>query len=170
METTMTIRDFDPSEGQAFQGDVAIVPIPDSVAVSTAHEIAPINGRLILQEGEVSGHHHAITLDRAQTAPADPKVRPRKTSRSAERLMADALAGRIVVPTARMYRDDAAVQELVRRCILTRADLAIGILVVEGGPMVVTHEEHDGIRLPVGRFYVGRQVESAGAEQRVVQD
>ena len=54
--------------------------------------------------------------------------------------------------------------------ILTRGDLAIGCLVVEGVSVVVTHEEHDGIRLPPGNYYVGRQVESAGAEERVVAD
>jgi hypothetical protein len=69
-----------------------------------------------------------------------------------------------------MFRDPAAVAELVRRGILTRRDLTIGCLVVEGAPVTVTHEEHDSIRLPPGSYYVGRQIESAGAEQRLIGD
>lgn len=159
-----TIRDFDQTQGQEFQGDIAFVPVPDDIVIDTTDAVAPIDGRLIIQEGEASGHHHAIDLlDRGTT-------RRRKTSRAAERLMAAALAREIALPTARMFRDQEAVAEMCRRGILLRPDLAIGILVVEHGPMVVSHEEHDGIRLQPGRFYVGRQVESAGAEERVVVD
>lgn len=156
------IRDFDPATGCAFQGDVAIVPVPAGISISTADEIQPVNGRLILQEGEVSGHHHAITLPRPVVA--------RKTSRAAERLMADALGGKIKLPTAKLYRDPTAVEAMVRAGILTRTDLCVGFLVVEGGPMTVSHEEHDGIRLPEGSYYIGSQVESAGAEERRVAD
>jgi len=53
-------------------------------------------------------------------------------------------------------------QEMVNRGILARADLAVGVLVVEGRPVVVSHEEHDGIRLPPGNYLIGRQVESVG--------
>jgi hypothetical protein len=81
-----------------------------------------------------------------------------------------ALGGMAKATTARMYRDPAVANEMVRRRILTRADLAIGCLVIEGSPMTVTHEEHDGIRLPEGRYLIGRQVESAGAEERIVAD
>ena len=56
----MNIRDYDPTKGQAFQGDVAIVPVPKGIAISEHDEIKPVAGRLILQEGEVTGHHHAI--------------------------------------------------------------------------------------------------------------
>jgi hypothetical protein len=164
----MQIRDFDPTQGQAFQGDIAIIRIPTSITVAKADEIKPVAGRLIIQEGEVSGHHHAIDILDAPVAVET--TRPRKTSRNTERLMADALAGKIAVPTARMYRDSKAIESLRHLGILTRSDLAIGCLIIESGPMVVSHEEHDGIRLPEGAYYVGRQVESAGAEERVVAD
>jgi hypothetical protein len=167
----MNIRDFNPADGMAFQGDVAIVPIPDNIKIATTDEIKPIEGRLILQEGELTGHHHAITLlERPALTEAEPQIAPVKASRAAQKVMADALANKITVPTAKLYRDPAAVQAMVRADILARADLAVACLVVEGGPMVVSHEEHDGIRLPVGRYYVGRQVESAGAEERRVAD
>jgi hypothetical protein len=158
------IVDWDPADGAAFQGDVAIISMPASIKISRVDEISPVDGCLILQEGELTGHNHAIVLDRPVP------TKPRKTSKAAEKLMADTLAGRIEVPAARLYRDRAAVDAMVRMGVLTRADLAVGCLVVEGGPMVVTHQEHDGIRVPPGQYYVGRQVESAGAEERVVAD
>jgi len=172
----MNIRDYDPTKGQAFQGDVAIVPIPDGIAINTADEIAPIDGRLILQEGEVTGHHHAVTLDpqgrSAHFRPADavatdvlasatPALRRRLSGKSAPASIAGA---------ARMYRDRDAARAMVTAHILDRDDLCVGFLVVEGAPVIVRHEEHDAICIPAGRYYIGRQVESAGAEERLVAD
>lgn len=154
----MNIVDYNPSLGVAFQGDICFVPLPGGVAFSMDDEIETAGGRLIIQEGELSGHHHAITLER-----------PRQ-SLAVDKLIADALAGAVPLPSARMYRDTTALSKYRSAIGLTRTDLFIGFLVVEVGPMVVQHEEHDGIRLPVGRYYVGRQIESAGAEERVVAD
>lgn len=172
-----TIRHYDPSNGQAFQGDVSIIPIPEGIAISTHDEIKPVNGRLILQEGEVSGHHHALDLRQKhfQTqlretgdpllATRDPQLKKMLGAMRKPDVKAEAKPAH-----ARMYRDASVPREMVRRRILTRDDLAIACLVIEGGPMTVTHEEHDGIRLPAGRYLVGRQVESAGAEERIVAD
>lgn len=167
----MNIRNYDPSQGQAFQGDVSIIPIPKGIVISTVQEVKPVDGRLILQEGEVSGHHHAIDLRRKnfQTQPresGDPLMATRDPK------LRKALGGtaKASAASARMYVDESVPREMVRRGILTRADLAIACLVIEGGPMNLTHEEHDGIRLPPGNYLVGRQVESAGAEERVVAD
>jgi len=166
----MKAIDFDPKLGQAFQGDVSIIPIPDGITISTHDEIKPVDGRLILQEGEVSGHHHAIDLVRsrqfrpAQVA-ADPVLNVRDTS------LRKALGGKKApAPTARLYRDPNVAAQMQSRGILTRSNLTIGVLIVESGPMVVSHEEHDSIRVPEGRYLIGRQVESAGAEERVVAD
>lgn len=166
----MTIREYDPKQGQAFQGDVSIIPIPDGIAISTVDEIAPVGGRLILQEGEVSGHHHAIDL-RQKHFQAQPRESGDPLLATRDPKLQKALGGMAKAAwSARMYRDANVPAEMVRRGILTRSDLAISCLVVEGGPITVTHEEHDGIRLPVGRYLVGRQVESAGAEERIVAD
>jgi hypothetical protein len=163
---------FDPATGQAFQGDIAIVPMPADIAIARSDEIAPVDGRLILQEGEVTGHHHAISLTRnfrvTRAVAGDPVLATR--SRRLRRAFRASASKVDAAPTARLYRDAAAVAELVRRRILTRADLAVGCLVVEGAPVTVSHEEHDAIVLPPGSYYVGRQVESAGAEERVVAD
>lgn len=165
----MTIHDFNPADGQAFQGDVSIVPMPASIAISTTDEIAPVEGRLILQEGEVSGHHHAINLRHFQSQPRETGD-PLLATRDPKLRKALGGASKASAATARMYRDPNAVSAMVSGGILTRADLAIGCLVIAGGPMTVTHEEHDGIRLPPGNYLIGRQVESAGADERVVTD
>lgn len=179
----MEIRNYDPAKGDFPQGDLCIFPIPESIKLSAvAVEIAPIDGRLILQEGEVSGHHHAIVVPRVR------RFRP-ETARTGDPTIAtrDAVlashfgGGKAKTGHARLYRDQAAISALVSCGELTRTDLAIGILVVEGGPVMLGHEEHDTIRLPdkwtdaagnprSGRYYVGRQIESAGAEERMVAD
>jgi len=166
----MNIRDFDPAQGQAFQGDVSIIPIPKGISISTVEEIKPIDGRLILQEGEVSGHHHAIDLRQKNFRPdnrviGDPVLNVRDTS-----LRKAFGAKKITAATARMYRDPRAVGAMRQHGLITREDLAVACLVVEGGPIIVSHEEHDAIRLPPGNYLVGRQVESAGAEERIVAD
>lgn len=154
------VKDFDPSKGMAFQGDVSIVPVPHGWRPSKIDEIAPIEGRLILQEGEVTGHHHAIYFleniprfhDTALSATIETAAKPR--------------AG-----TARLYRDaELAARMASSEGPLTRSDLIVGFLEVEGAPVTVTHEEHDGIRLREGVYCIGNQVESAGAEERRVQD
>ncbi len=152
------VKDYDPTKGMAFQGDVSIVPVPHGWRPSTIDEIAPVEGRLILQEGEVTGHHHAIYF-----LENIPRFHDTALSATLE-AKADAK------PTARLFRDPALAQRMVSEGPLTRADLCVGFLVVEGAPITVTHEEHDGIRLPVGVFYVGNQVESAGADERRVAD
>lgn len=167
----MNIRDYDPALGQAFQGDVAIIPIPADIAIATIEEIAPVEGRLILQEGEVSGHHHAVDL-RQRNFQAQPREAGDPLMATRDPKLKKALGGmaKQASGTARMYRDAGVANEMLRRGLLTRTDLAIACLVIEGAPMSVTHEEHDGIRLPTGRYLIGRQVESAGAEERVVRD
>jgi hypothetical protein len=151
-----SIKDFDRSAGLAFQGDIAFIPLPDGYTPKTNDEVPPIDGRLIIQEGEASGHHHAIKLPQPTMFRDDALARGMAVAES--------------LPTVRMFRDNSLAQRLVRDGYLTRADLCIGFLVVENGPVVVAHEEHDGIRFHPGVYYCGRQIESAGAEERVVID
>jgi hypothetical protein len=160
----MPVRDYDPRQGQAFQGDVAIIPVPDIVSIATNDEIAPVDGRLIIQEGEQSGHHHAIRLfDRVAYFRDDGLARELAPSAHAKRK--ESQKG-----TAHLYRDATAAELMVALGLLTRVDLAIGCLVVAGGPVVISHEEHDGIRVPPGNYLVGRQVEGTDADERMVLD
>ena len=164
----MPVRDYDPRQGQAFQGDVAIIPVPNDIAIATNEEIAPVDGRLIIQEGEHSGHHHAIRLfDRVAHFRDDGLARGPARSAHGKRPESRPAAARV---TAHLYRDASAAELMVRRGLLTRSDLAIGCLVVTGGSVVISHEEHDGIRVPPGNYLVGRQVEGADANERMVID
>lgn len=158
----MNVRDWNPDAGMAFQGDVALIPVPAALAASLAtnDEIKPIDGRLILQEGEVTGHHHAIRLPGLSAQPA----------MYADGALARTMETTAALPVARLYRDDALARRLAAEGPLARADLIVAFLKVDNGPVVVSHEEHDAIRIPPGLYAVGRQVESAGAEERRVQD
>lgn len=158
----MNIRDYDPSEGQAFQGDVSIIPIPNSINVDRSDEIAASGSRLLLAEGEATGHHHAIDLFDHPRLDAP--------NRAVERLIVDANAGNFPLPSAKLFRDAEVVEAMLVKGVITRTDLIIAVLVIETGPMVLSHDEHDDIRIPPGAYLVGRQVESAGAEERAVQD
>lgn len=161
----MKTVNWNPKEGCAFQGDIAIVAVPTNITISQVNEIEPVNGRLIIQEGEQSGHHHAIERQfRPMREVGDPTLYVRDTR------LAKAFGGKGKAGTARLYHDEKAINALLKYGILTRTDLAIGFLIVEGGSVVIRHEEHNGICLPPGNYYVGRQVESAGAEERIVRD
>jgi hypothetical protein len=188
----MDIRDYDPTTGQAFQGDVSIIPVPPGISISTVDEIKPVAGRLILQEGEVSGHHHAINL-RERSFQAQPRETgdPVMVTRDPKLSKAFGGASKKTAAVVRMYRNPTAVDAMVSAGILTRTDLAIGFLVIPPGVEVVGHEEHDGIRLlggdggtikpnleiwpggyafQAGRSFIGGQVESAGSDERRVID
>lgn len=201
----MQHRNYDPAHGQAFQGDVAIIPVPAGIDISFAHEIKPVDGKLILQEGELTGHHHHIKLRERnfrQTAQQiDPVLNVRDTSLrkkfgGARTMKATELAKAIEqAPGAKMYRDLTAVQKMASMSVkasngkmapvLTRPDLFVGFLIIPNSE-IVGHQEHDSIQLlggdgsvvtpatgypfQAGRYYVGGQIESAGAEERRVAD
>lgn len=168
----MQARIYDPTQGQAFQGDVSIVPVPAGIAINRADEIKPIDGRLIIQEGEATGHHHAITLPRERNFKNSARQALDAAIGIDSPRLRKAFGGekKLAVGTARLYRDPAAASAMQAKGLLTRTDLAVAVLVVEGAPVTITHEEHEGIRVPPGNYLVGRQVESAGAEERVVAD
>lgn len=166
----MRVVNWNPVDGMAFQGDVSIVPIPADIALSISDEIKPIDGRLIIQEGEATGHHHAIDVTRSRSFRPARELDANLTTRSPRLRRAFGGGKRAELGSARLYRDPSVAAAMVARGLLTRADLAVGTLVVEGDAVTISHEEHDGIRVPPGRYLIGRQVESAGAEERVVLD
>lgn len=168
----MQIIDYDPANGQAFQGDVAIIPIPAGIKIATVNEMRPIDGKLILQEGERTGHHHHIVLRERNFRPATRQVDPVLHVRDTKLRRAFAGSGRRrAISGARMYRDPKVATEMQRMGLLTRTDLAVGCLVVEGAAVVIAHQEHDGIRVAPGKYLIGRQVEGDGAvAERFVED
>lgn len=165
----MKIYDWDPSQGDALQGDVCLFRIPDGIEVSADDEIRPeTDGRLIIASGEVTGHHHAI-WDR------NPPASFREDGAGAGASEADTaamvkVATKEKTGTAKLYRDPTAIDALVREGELTTDALAIGVLIVAKHPVVLRHDEHDAIRIPPGRYYVGGQQEWDAAEARRVAD
>lgn len=144
----MQIFDFNPFEGQAFQGDLVIFAIPGGF--SKEEEILPTKNVLTLLEGEESGHHHCISVDSPEVVNSTGQIAALESAY----LSKD-------VPTAKLYRDNN-----FSSTIVNDPQLVIGFLSIEGAPFIVSHmkdgsptEEHDGIRLPVGTYYVGRQRE-----------
>jgi hypothetical protein len=154
----MKTRNWDPAKGDMQQGDVLLFRIPDHIKLNLTEEISARDGRLILAEGEVTGHHHAIWFPQPVHLRDD--------------AMARAVEARAPAPaaTAKLFSGRAAAEALVRAGEITNARLFIGVLVVEGGPMVLRHDEHDAVRIPPGRFYVGGQAEWDAAEERRVAD
>lgn len=157
------IRDWNPNDGDAYQGDVCLFRLPDNITINMADEILPEETRLILASGEVTGHHHAITLERSP-------ISRNETDKMLDSVVKASRKRKIVVGTARMFRDPAAANALMRAGELTTTALTIGFLVVEGSSVVLRHDEHDAIRIPVGRYYVGAQQEHSAAEARRIAD
>lgn len=168
--TSTSIVDPDFTLGpDCLQGDLCITRLSAEPAKKLSR-LQPIkhqrDGSLRILEGELSGHHHAIYGSRHLARFRD------------DGLARDLTVGTDVPPTefaaisgaATLYLDEDLMRELVRSGEFARADLVVGFLVVEGAPVVVSHPEHGGIRLPEGAYYCGRQVESVGAEERRVAD
>lgn len=157
---------------QVFQGDVWLMKLPDNMKVEKESKI-PNNGKLILQEGEMTGHHHYVdqVMDRAGPAPeldntvdmdavfTDPTLKGMFGSKAKRK---DA--------TAAFYTASKVAEKLVKDNILLRADLVVGLLEVANGPMNLYHQEHGSLCLAPGKYIVGRQIESVAGEERRVAD
>ena len=167
----MIVHDWNPDEGDACQGDVLLFRIPDTIKLDLSDEIKPSANRLVLAEGEVTGHHHAIVLRNAPVMfREDGSGSGVISAGDAAAMISKATARKKKTGTAKLYRDPAALRALVHAKELSGERLAIGVLVVEGAPVVLTHDEHDAIRIPPGRYYVGGQQEWDAGEARRVAD
>jgi hypothetical protein len=165
------IVDWNPDNGDAPQGDVCIFRLPQTIDLSKATDAKEMpyrDNKLILAEGEVTGHHHAIWN------PQPTMFRPDEGSGGA--VVPDLLAQLLNKPmgkiagVAKMFNSPSIISKLVAMGELTVSTLAIGILEVTGAPMVLRHDEHDGIRIPVGTYYVGGQREFNAALERRIAD
>jgi len=156
----MNIIKYDPAQGQCFQGDIMILPLPAGITIATGNEIKPRGGMLVLAEGDVTGHHHAIRygLDAAS------RFHDGALARSLETATAHA------VGAAKMYRDPVALAVLVRTGVLVTDNLCIGFLRIVGECPPLTHDEHGAIQIPPGDYYVGAKREQDAAEEHRVTD
>lgn len=159
----MHILDFDMNHRGAAQGDLYLFRLTDAEAKRLKGEQIKVSqrGTIRLLEGEVTGHHHEIVMDRPPED-ADNSEAIATTALALAKARSAATRGK-----AALFADTNLAGNLPW---LLRRDLIIGFLVVSTGPVVLRHPEHDGIRLPEGTYYVGRQIESAGAEERIVSD
>jgi hypothetical protein len=164
----MKARNWNPDDGDALQGDVILFRVPGDVKLDRTDEISPRGNRLILAEGEVTGHHHAIWQRNPPTMLREDGAGSGASLEDTKAMVASAAKPR--TGTAKLYRDTAAVAALVSRGLLQHDRCAIGFLVVDGGPVTLKHDEHNAIRIPQGRYYVGGQQEWDAAEARRVQD
>lgn len=164
----MKILNWNPDEGNALQGDVCLFRLPGHIEVDTSDEIMPRDNRLILAEGEITGHHHAIWLRNPPNAFREDGAGSGVSEADTASMIATAAKAK--VGTAKLYRDPAAIKALVASKLLTTETLASGVLVVEGDSTVLRHDEHDAIRIPPGKYYVGGQAEFDAASMRRVSD
>jgi hypothetical protein len=231
----MRIIDWDPAKGDLCQGDVILFRIPGRLALVVEDEVKPRDSRLILAEGEVTGHHHAIWEPQpamfrddglARELEAVPVTRPvldwraddddivryakwnehyfeiasagdgdgwiaehrvdghtiwtdryrtRDVAKHMCKLRLQAATGtneddQLAVGTAKLWRAPETVRQLIQLGELAHGRLAIGFLIVDHAPVVLRHDEHDAVRIPPGRYYVGGQSEWDAAEERRVAD
>jgi len=157
--------------GIAAQGDLNIMALPAGYAIDKTDEIKPAKGRITLVEGEATGHSHAI-LGQAFNPPMF------RDDAIAHAAMADFKPASVKQGTAHLFRDQNLVGMLVRDGHFLRADPVIGLLVVEGAPIVVRHAdeqgtetgEHEAWRLPAGEYILWRQQEGDEEDRRNVAD
>ena len=154
-----TIRNWDPDEGDLCQGDVLLFRLPKDIAPAGTDIMQTRDGKLILAEGELTGHHHAIGFH-------PPMFRDDGLARAMEAHSQPAATS----ARAALYRDEGVVIRLLYAGLIVDGSLCIGILVVEDAPVLLRHQEHDAVRIPPGHYYVGRQREFGAGEAYLVGD
>jgi hypothetical protein len=158
-----------------FQGDIGFIPLEafgkTANDVKRDNRLRPHAKRLLIQEGEITGHHHGVwydaeVMDRpAVEAPED---------LSSAKAVVDGLMSKLTAgdfAPAKLYQDDA----LVKVLRLDERAPIIGFLVCDENVTVKhasesgapTHE-HSDIKLPKGGYLVtGKREWTAGDERRV---
>lgn len=151
---------------QIYQGDIWVMKLPDALKVTFEAEIPHAYGKLIVQEGEMTGHHHYVdTVERTPETTEDDVDFSALDTKSLK-----ALFTKRDEPCAKFYSATKVAEQLVKEGILLRADLVIGLLNIENGPMKLYHQEHGSVPLSPGKYAVGRQIESVAGEERRVAD
>jgi hypothetical protein len=160
---------LDKEKGMARQGDVLIWSLPEGYVPSKSTPIKAKDGRIVLLEGEATGHHHSIGLKLPQpTMFRDESFGACDTKLGACDTKLGACDTKVVMAT--LYEDAALLSQLRTDGYLTTERLCVGFLVVEHAPVNVEHQEHDTIQVPPGAYYVGRQQEFIAGEMNYVQD
>jgi len=146
-----------------FQGDIGFVPLKafgkSAADVKRDKPLRTTDKRLLIQEGEITGHHHGVWF-----VPQPVYLRDDALARS----YADQSE---TIITARLFDDPSMTQTLG----LDRGAPVLGYLVAETD-VVIRHAseagtptgEHDDLALPSGAYLVvGKREWTAGDERRV---
>ena len=127
-------------EFTARQGDVSLFRIVDDDMPAIGEPVPRENGRVVLAEGENTGHAHCIESEHAALFELPPQTRAALARPEARRLA----------------EQEAAV---MRYLTILGQDAA-----------ALVHEEHGRAIVPPGRYLVVRQTEYSPADLRTVQD
>ena len=153
------------------QGDVNFYPLEmwSKSAKDVAREtlIRTTSNRLLIQEGEITGHHHGCWF-------VPRPVHLMETGHGSATGVADAIlakAARGELAPARLYQDD----DLTKSLKLDTGAPVIGYLVCDDDVVIrhasaegVPTHEHGDIKLPKGGYLVtGKREWTAGDERRV---
>lgn len=164
---------------QIYQGDIGLIPVEclgitvDDISRDT--EIKPMkNGRLLLQDGEVTGHSHHIWTQRTYLQ----AEAPRGGGDYKQMLRDIGIKPEDNTGEAVFYTDNNLIDRLVRNGILLSNPPVIGWLIVEGGTVTMRHGlqdgkwcgEHNDHKIIEGAYLVVGKRELVEAEVRRVQD
>jgi hypothetical protein len=161
------------------QGDINFTPLEafgkSAADVSTANRLRAHKNRLLIQEGEITGHHHGVwndvaVMERQETKPEAPEDLS-SAKDVVDGLMAKLVAGDLA--TAKLYWDDALTSALK----LDVGAPVIGFLVCDED-VTIRHAresgtptgEHADIKLLGGGYLVTGKREWSASDQRRVQD
>lgn len=146
------------------QGDVNFIPLAAFNKKLTVNRSEPLRdhpARLLIQEGEITGHHHGVWF------------MPQPTMFRDDALARGLAAETKTVITARLFRDD----ELVANLALPRGAPVIGFLVADVDVVIrhasesgVPTNEHADITLPAGEYLVTGKREWTANDERMVRD
>lgn len=158
-----------------FQGDICFMPLEafgkSAEDVSKKYRLRPHAKRLLIQEGEITGHHHGVWYD------AEGMDRPEAEASedlSSAKEVVDGLMAKLTAgdfAPAKLYQDDA----LLKALKLDERAPVIGFLVCDEA-VTIKHAsesgsptlEHSDIKLPKGGYLVtGKREWTAGDERRV---
>lgn len=155
------------------QGDINFVPLAalgkHATDVKRDGPLRATSRRLLIQEGEITGHHHGIWFDGDvvdRTAERDDLSSAKAT---VDALMEKLTAGELA--PARLYQDDA----LTKTLNLDAGAPVIGYLICDEQVTIrhasesgVPTGEHADIQLPAGGYLVtGKREWTAGDQRRV---
>lgn len=157
------MREWNPNEGVACQGDVFLMKLPPGVRSPWLAATEPVDS-IVLADGEHSGHRHSVLANMfepplflANDTGGDQRLRPSAA-------------------TVRFSRDHDILVDLMF-WDLTDDDHYIGALSVEGANAIFAHTnylgyqaDHDGIIVPPGQYFAARMTEIRGRKVNHVVD